>query len=661
MDANSKFMPGLLSCKIVDYGHYGQCLDAKYERRSDGVSFTGRYSLIKVEWKMPKNFSIENDLDTYLRTPFIPTILKDSVSNHSDIDWTLASFHHHKEFFELSEILQAICYPSTCSRYDIDGVLSYVNGKYFKNIKLRMLTAESRNDPKEWRPSQIVSRLILLTLISVVILASTTDQAQPIVQAFDARKNFKKLLSLDTKPNQLMNRSPDDAQSGDSNVSVYSSSDAKISISIEKNTKFLNGIKAKYLIECMFAHQYITMTSAYQTLLLPQFRHHENHHPNFRFLRRIGTINVAKNASISSLLSFLTWYPIFGAKKGKISISQFIIPRYLRMIPVILGYQLILFSFNPFGDGPLSNYIYENVTGNCLSSGWKELVFLSNGVDYQHACNMTGWFLSVDFQLYIVSYFILLIFHRDAKKGLISCLMIIVSGIVIHGCVMYVYDYPAFNDSLPGHKFSRESVHTHTATYVYISSYFIGTVLGYFLLHVDSYRMILSTMQIIFTSAIYVIITIMLHILNDKKMFDRNIETLIGSMLLSFESFFHCLLIHQLYQHQDWLLTKFLSNYVFKILSKLMFVAFPVSSIVIAYLNISPNIPREMTLPDLSIHYIVICNMTLIFSVIAHLIIEAPFANLTKMLLAPPSVRKQKIVNFLSSDQNNNENAKKNE
>lgn len=660
MDANSKFMPGLLSYKIVDYGHYGQCLDAKYERRSDGISFTGRYSLIKVEWKIPENFIIENDLDTYLMAPFKLSVLKDSVSNHSDLDWTLASFHHHKEFFEFSEILQAICYPSTCSTYDIDGVLNYINGKYFKNIKLKMLTAESRNDLEEWRPSQIISRLILLILVSVVILASITDHAQPIVQAFDARKNFKKLFSLDTKSNEL-NRTPGGAQSGDANVSVHSSSDAKISVSIEKNTKFLNGIKAKYLIECVFAHQSIPMVSGYHTLLLPQLRHYQNEHPNFRFLNRIGTINVAKNANISSLLSFLIWYPIFGAKKGKISIFQFIVPRYLRMIPVVLGYQLILFSFNPFGHGPLSNYIYKNVTRNCLNSGWKELVFLSNGVGHQHACNMTGWFLSVDFQLYIVSYFILLIFHRDTKKGLISCLMIIVSGIVVHGCVMHVYDYPAFNDLIPVHKSNRASPHTHLATYPYISSYFIGMLLGYFLVHENSYRMILSTMQIIFISGVYVIITIILHKLNDEKVFDRNIETLIGSMLLPFESFFHCLLIHQLHQHQDWLLTKFLSNYVFKILSKLMFVAFSVSSIVIAYLNISPNVPREMTLTDISIHYIVICNMTLIFSVMAHLIIEAPFANLTKILLTPPTVRKQKRIKFLSSDQNNNENAKKNE
>ena len=199
------------------------------------------------------------------------------------------------------------------------------------------------------------------------------------------------------------------------------------------------------------------LAGGYEQLLVAFYRYYDIDHHSVRFLRRLGTISVANNANISSLVSMLIWLPMFESRRGKVHFFSFVILRYLRMLPVIIGYQLIVFAFNPFGHGPLSNYVHQNVSHNCLHNGWREIFLISNTLNERESCNVTGWYLSADFQLYILSFAIISIINRSPKRGIITGLIVCIIGMVIHGFFVDYHSLPdILSDTWPSHIVQEE-------------------------------------------------------------------------------------------------------------------------------------------------------------------------------------------------------------
>ena len=75
-----------------------------------------------------------------------------------------------------------------------------------------------------------------------------------------------------------------------------------------------------------------------------------------------------------------------------------------------------------------------------------------------------------------------------------------------------------------------------------------------------------------------------------------------------------------------------------------MFVTFPISTLVIMFSYVHQQTPPGMTINDVAVRFVVISVLTFIGSVIVHLVIEAPFTNLTKMIVQRK--RSDKRVSF---------------
>lgn len=592
MDSNSKFIPGLLSYKIVDYGDYHQCLKSAY-MMENVTKFYGRYSLIAIEW-IPRETSGYNESERTL--------------DEEKISWMTAAYTHHKEFLEFATMTQAVCYPSTCSRSDIQKVLEYFNNKYFSHIKLRILTSESNHDENEWPLYRKISMAILAPLILTTISASSFDME--FLEPFDARINFKKLFGI----KNTVTKNPR-IQNGES---------------VFKKLEFLNGLKSFYIFKTVAGHtSYLPMSSTYQSLLTPAYTLFEHDHTYWKHLTRTGSIAVSNNSNISALTSMLIWFPIFESKKGNVGFLTFIIPRFLRTLPTIIGYQLVVFAINPFGYGPLSGYAHNNLTGNCLSNGWTEILSISNHLDYYYACNVTGWYLSVDFQLYVMSYVIIYMFYSRPKTGILCCTIFSITATVMRMHHMDEYNVRLFFEFLPFSYASKLFVVAHAALHIYVAPYFIGTVFGYFMLEHNTN---ISNFYVAIASVSYLTVAVAVFTLYNYKMLSRAQEIILAPIVTAYESFFNSFFIYVLFQNQDWMITRFLSNYSFKILSKLILVLFPMSVLVIIYVYAHPSSVPGMMLYDVLSRSFIVFTLSVLVSIIFHLLIEAPFANLTKML-----------------------------
>ena len=79
------------------------------------------------------------------------------------------------------------------------------------------------------------------------------------------------------------------------------------------------------------------------------------------------------------MLAYISWHPEMVKRNGKLPVVPFVVGRYVRTIPMVIGALLIFFAFPmSWGDGPVWQYAYNNVTGNCLNGWIHELLYMSN-------------------------------------------------------------------------------------------------------------------------------------------------------------------------------------------------------------------------------------------------------------------------------------------
>lgn len=156
------------------------------------------------------------------------------------------------------------------------------------------------------------------------------------------------------------------------------------------------------------------------------------------FLVTIGMLPQLKKAS-----NFTKFY--FGA----------LLHRFIRIWPTYMIAILIYWKIAPLlGSGPI--WInYQLLTNACKNGGilWN-MFFLDNfddhgpsGMDY---CFGWGWYLAVDFQLFLITPFILLAYLKNKKLGLALSFMIFIASIITAFILIMVNDwrYPIPNPKM---------------------------------------------------------------------------------------------------------------------------------------------------------------------------------------------------------------------
>jgi peptidoglycan/LPS O-acetylase OafA/YrhL len=129
--------------------------------------------------------------------------------------------------------------------------------------------------------------------------------------------------------------------------------------------------------------------------------------------------------------------------KKQVSLWRMYLRRYVRYTPLLMILILHNVTLNKFMNfGPAFNF--EGSASNCRSNWWAAMLHIQNYVDWTKMCFGVSWYLSADFQLFLISpLFIYLIWKFNNK-----CLWILPTisiGTVIYLFVMaYIYEVPVF-------------------------------------------------------------------------------------------------------------------------------------------------------------------------------------------------------------------------
>jgi len=152
------------------------------------------------------------------------------------------------------------------------------------------------------------------------------------------------------------------------------------------------------------------------------------------------------------------------------------IHRIIRLYPeLVLILVLYCFIWPALGDGPLYYRVYEKVSENCTKQWWKILLFLENTREYTCRCIDWTWYIANDFQFFIFSPFIVVLYAKSRKWAFFAMYTVILLSFAATIYVALYFDIWACQ-----RKFRREyDIEYYDKPYCRIPTYIIGLIVGF--------------------------------------------------------------------------------------------------------------------------------------------------------------------------------------
>ena len=162
---------------------------------------------------------------------------------------------------------------------------------------------------------------------------------------------------------------------------------------------------------------------------------------------------------------------------------------FWRIYPTVIAYFLIIGSFPLISSsgGPLMNYMQKGSVDILIEHGWKQLLFISCFQPFKQMLMPIGWFISVDTQLYCLSFIVVYYMFNRPKLGFFLAFLMSAIGLVVHWIYLTLTGasptIPLFTMKFDQFESMLELVYINTANMFYVSPYAICLILGYFIVH----------------------------------------------------------------------------------------------------------------------------------------------------------------------------------
>jgi peptidoglycan/LPS O-acetylase OafA/YrhL len=571
-----------------------------------------RYVLLNIYWPIPAY-------------PESRSIFDEGKSRTKDTnnsrEWTRELFLDASLFMYGMSPVASVCLPSGCSQRDIESLIQDPSiSSVISPIRVDVLSTVSREEEASEEEVvhsllRILCRTLLLTLVITTIVSSVTPRQGNILRHFDAVNNTKKLFTESNKKDPL---------------------------------GIVHGFKALYLFSCIFAHFGTPLNKALLVYLFEIIKF-VNQSPVIEAFSKIGFAVVSFNFVIGAALSVNSWMPVVKAKEGKVSLQTFILYRLLRTMPLSLASIAFILSFPliPQDVGPMVKYIQANMTGNCLQNAWKELLLISNYDFVLESCNTVSWFSSADFQMYLVNFATLLVLYKKPKFGVGIIVAQFFLGIVFHyfsivnnnaSPVIIMFVGTDYTKLL--HSFKTIWSQTHNN----LTSYAVGMLLGVafnFNVRIKSKRLsntLWYVCIVLFYSSLAV--PIIAYDSVDFK-FSRSWEEVLGVLFKAVACLsFAGVMFLAWHDGQESRLYHFLSWKGWTPVSRISYSVFMTHPFVITFVWASSQNPFMVNYVEVFIRFIFLLLASFAFGLLAFVVVEAPFFNLVKEMMAKKPLEK---------------------
>lgn len=177
--------------------------------------------------------------------------------------------------------------------------------------------------------------------------------------------------------------------------------------------------------------------------------------------------------------------------KGFVDIILF---RWLRVGAPLFILTASEFVWPLFGDGPLFTEMTSYIDVNCRKNWWKNILLISNYDKPTEICLIHAWYLSAEFQLFVLGVIALVVLNLHDKLGKFLCFVLMLTGMVIPAYKSYFLGSdPAF---LASHGTFNPVLEYLTDMYLpmycHLTPFFIGLLVAYML---DNNQMLLQNVK----------------------------------------------------------------------------------------------------------------------------------------------------------------------
>ncbi|KAI1294868.1 Nose resistant to fluoxetine protein 6 [Halotydeus destructor] len=473
VDSYGRLAPGFLDGTVSQFGEFDECLGVTFADEFRGFDdhhyhkdmVVGKYCMMKLNVPLPprpRKVMVNQPIISFKGTELEGTIL-DSMAARLNQLYTLEGFRF------------GICIPSTCTAMEIEHVVNKVIGPLLHtNVQVGPdEVCTTRLDKYTFNTTQLVALYILTGAISITgfatifhltyKLAHRTEtskimpsKATEFVLAFSVIQNTSKLFHI--RDNQ------------------------------EGTLSAVHGMRVLSMVWIIVGHTYC-FGGFYKVLYT---------------FKRLAVDSISKPSQwtyqplINAFLLVETFFflggvvlvyvalPMLEKHRGKFNYVTYVVHRWQRLTPALLGVICFIIITPSLGSGPIWKKEMNWQSEGCQKNWWLSLLYLNNWIEpVDEMCGGQTWFIAADFQIYLFAPIIFLAYYRSAKLGLAVNLVLLFGGMASSGISAYFYSAePTF---ILDHVIDLEMLHEYSRigyfpTYHHIAPYCLGTLVGYFIL-----------------------------------------------------------------------------------------------------------------------------------------------------------------------------------
>ncbi|KAG5670208.1 hypothetical protein PVAND_000486 [Polypedilum vanderplanki] len=358
--------------------------------------------------------------------------LTNSTSENDVKDFNLKTFANLLQIYKISPT-NGFCLPASCST---ENVVEFLNQEFLLQNDLVAIDAKCKTNN--------IAPLDLIDYFSITIYEITSIKRN---------KNINKLFI---------------------SFSIYTNG-AKLfdvtKIKTKSSLNCLHGLKALSILWIILGHRF-----DFQNLWL-----NSSDYRDFLKTPLSSIIKTHQNAVDTFLVIgglLMTWSTLKHCEKNNLNILRMIWKRYLRLTPVLAAIILFVISFEKFLiTGPFDiDFLKEP----CLKNWWMALLHIQNYLDFPEMCIIHSWYLSLDFQLFFISSFIIYLIYKFGKKFLAIPAFLCLVSIIYSLIISFIFD-ARLRTVKNGEGFFNYMRLLYFQTQSRASPWFIGMIFGYFL------------------------------------------------------------------------------------------------------------------------------------------------------------------------------------
>ncbi|XP_050429658.1 nose resistant to fluoxetine protein 6-like [Adelges cooleyi] len=626
----NRYPSGLLAGEIYQLGIYDECIDV-------ATPVQGQYCLA--------------DIRLYTATKKDYTLTRPDYPENMDNAWhQILGWVDYSDQVQRNLLKIGICIPASCSALDLQNSLQTELNKVFNPeqvnpiVRVDPIMCTTSNDSYPYTRGYYITWAVIAILLFICCVA--TFYHLVILFKTQSSKESQKvneplvpiILSQTERVGNHSKVIPDGEYKIYESFSIIKN--AKDILKYDKNNELniFNGFKVVVMIFVLFGHRFMYFVGNPVSYPEPMERLYVD-----------GPSIVLTSMNLVDPFFYMTGFLTYVLLKSTFQKPgpwwlKLTLPLAYRFAKLVPSYGLMM-AFTGhvlphLGNGPFWPSKTWDEVHNCQNYWWTNLVFINNYIDVKNQCLIISWYVSCDFQFFVVGVIVILIYMKRPKLGvvLLTVLLILSLFVPFYMTIVNEFDglYKVLIPFLENPRSYRTFDEAYRASYLRAVPYLVGLTVS-FLVEKLRAKKIKLPVAVVYIGT-FVVTAFSLWVQFSGAIFYQRHRPYNAVEHALYASFNHCswtliaVWVSICYYTTGYgPLTKVLSNRFMVILGKLSYHVFMVNLAVMMISSASQRLPVHGSAKSLFDAWIYDTFKTYLMAAALYLIVDAPFSDLIRL------------------------------